>query len=100
MRTKTLPIGSPRRAAHEQSRDPAHVHAGSAKIEIFLRIPELCLFDHVTVPLNVTEKGGKSGRMKITRSGERGSFDHGWLKTHHSFSFGDYYDPEKMGYRS
>jgi redox-sensitive bicupin YhaK (pirin superfamily) len=34
------------------------------------------------------------------RSHERGSFDHGWLKTQHSFSFGDYYDPEKMGYRS
>ncbi len=38
--------------------------------------------------------------MKITRSNERGSFDHGWLKTNHSFSFGDFYDPEKMGYRT
>ena len=24
---------------------------------------------------------------------ERGQFDFGWLKTFHSFSFGDYFDP-------
>ena len=31
------------------------------------------------------------------RPGEaRGHFDFGWLKTFHSFSFGDYYDPEHV----
>jgi redox-sensitive bicupin YhaK (pirin superfamily) len=34
----------------------------------------------------------------IHRSHERGSADHGWLKTHHSFSFGDWYEPTKMGF--
>jgi quercetin 2,3-dioxygenase len=29
----------------------------------------------------------------IQRSNERAFFDHGWLKTYHSFSFGDYFDP-------
>lgn len=52
------------------------------------------------MPLNVTEIGGKFREMQIMRSNERGAFDHGWLKTQHSFSFGDYYDPEKMGFRS
>lgn len=32
----------------------------------------------------------------IHRSGERGHLNHGWLDTRHSFSFGHYYDPDKM----
>ncbi len=38
--------------------------------------------------------------IKIRRSQERGGGDHGWLKTHHTFSFNDYWDPEWMGFRS
>jgi redox-sensitive bicupin YhaK (pirin superfamily) len=38
--------------------------------------------------------------IKIRRSEERGGGDHGWLKTHHTFSFSDYWDPEWMGFRS
>ena len=38
--------------------------------------------------------------MEIRKSEERGYFDHGWLRTFHTFSFADYYDPRFMGYRS
>jgi redox-sensitive bicupin YhaK (pirin superfamily) len=34
----------------------------------------------------------------IHRSKSRGNYDHGWLNTNHSFSFGNYYNPEKMGF--
>jgi quercetin 2,3-dioxygenase len=37
--------------------------------------------------------------IQIRRAVDRGHFDHGWLDTHHTFSFGDYRDEAFMGFR-
>jgi redox-sensitive bicupin YhaK (pirin superfamily) len=36
--------------------------------------------------------------LEIRRKSDRGRADHGWLKSFHTFSFADYYDPDWMGY--
>ena len=36
--------------------------------------------------------------LEVRRSADRGYFDHGWLRTYHTFSFADYYDPQWLGY--
>lgn len=32
----------------------------------------------------------------IDKANTRGYFDHGWLKTHHTFSFAEYYNPRRI----
>ena len=38
--------------------------------------------------------------INIRKSDERGRANHGWLDTHFTFSFADYYDPEHVQFRT
>jgi hypothetical protein len=38
--------------------------------------------------------------IQIRKSDERGHANHGWLDTHFSFSFADYYDPKHVHFRT
>jgi redox-sensitive bicupin YhaK (pirin superfamily) len=38
--------------------------------------------------------------LNIRLADQRGHAQHGWLDSHHSFSFADYYDAKHMGFRS
>ena len=39
-----------------------------------------------------------AGKKIIHKADSRGYFDFGWLKTNHTFSFGNYYDPERVNF--
>ena len=39
-------------------------------------------------------------RTSVLRAGDRGSADHGWLKARFTFSFANYFNPDRMGFRS
>lgn len=38
--------------------------------------------------------------IQVRKSSERGHFNFGWLDTYHTFSFGDYYNPNQIGFRA
>lgn len=44
------------------------------------------------------KKEGKSMETVLHKANTRGHVNHGWLDTYHSFSFANYYNPERMNF--
>jgi len=38
--------------------------------------------------------------IQVRKADDRGHFNHGWLDTYHTFSFGGYHDPQHMQFRA
>ena len=54
---------------------------------------------HIVEPVgynHLPNKEEKTMKTVLHRSDSRGHANHGWLRSHHSFSFANYYNPERM----
>lgn len=65
---------------------------GQAKASTYDKLMEQVGFNHLP---NAEET---ATNIVVHRANTRGHADHGWLNAHHSFSFANYYNPDRMNF--
>ncbi len=55
-------------------------------------------FNHLPAAADIIKKGESNMKTVLHRANTRGHANHGWLDSHHTFSFANYYNPERMNF--
>lgn len=55
-------------------------------------------FNHIPADGGIINKKGENMKTVLHKANTRGHANHGWLDSHHTFSFANYYNPERMNF--